>query len=60
MGIPRPPLGSLGRKCHLNVTPVGRRKEYYKGEGGGFFQVRAMMSLVSPGLPMSHPSTKNA
>jgi hypothetical protein len=27
---------------------VERRKVYYKGEGGGFPQVRAMLSLVAP------------
>jgi hypothetical protein len=30
------------------------------GEGGGFSQVRAMVSLVHPGLPMAHPNTKGA
>jgi len=33
---------------------------YYKGEGGGFPQVRAVVSLVSPNLPVAHPSTKSA
>jgi hypothetical protein len=42
------PLGSLGRKCHLDAGPVSKHKVYYKGEGGGFPQVRAMVSLVSP------------
>jgi hypothetical protein len=28
------------------------------GEGGGFRQVRAVMSLVSPKLPMACPNTK--
>jgi hypothetical protein len=28
------------------------------GEGGGFPQVRAVVSLVSPKLPMACPSTK--
>jgi hypothetical protein len=36
VGIPGFPLGSPGIKCHFDVAPVGRRKEYYKGEGGGF------------------------
>jgi hypothetical protein len=30
------------------------------GEGGGFLQVRAVMSLVSPKLPVACPSTKGA
>ncbi len=29
-------LGSLGTKCHLDVSVVERHKIYYKGEGGGF------------------------
>jgi hypothetical protein len=37
-----------------------KAQKYYKGEGGGFPQVWAMMSLVSPNLPMVHPSTKSA
>jgi len=28
------------------------------GEGGGFPQVQAMVSLVNPGLPVACPSTK--
>jgi hypothetical protein len=28
------------------------------GKGGGFPRVEAVMSLVSPGLPMACPSTK--
>jgi hypothetical protein len=35
-------------------------KVYYKGEGVGFPQVRAMVSLVSLRLPMIHLNTKNA
>jgi hypothetical protein len=45
------PLGSLGTKCHLDVGLLERHKVYYKGEGGGFPQVRAMVSLVSPSCP---------
>jgi len=33
---------------------------YYKGEGGGFPQGRAMVSLVSPSLPVARPNTKSA
>jgi hypothetical protein len=36
-----------------------RRKEYYMGEGGGFPQVRAMVSQVSPRLSMACPNTKS-
>jgi hypothetical protein len=48
VGISGLPLGSLETKCHLNVAPVERHREYYKGDGGGFPQVWAMVSLVSP------------
>jgi hypothetical protein len=54
------PLGSLGTKCHLDVRLMERYKKYYKGEGGGFPQVRAMVSLVSPSLLMMSPNTKSA
>jgi hypothetical protein len=30
------------------------------GEGGGFLRVRAVVSLVSPRLPVACPSTKGA
>jgi len=39
-------LGSPGKKSHLDVVPMGCRREYYMGEGGGFPRVRAMVSLV--------------
>jgi hypothetical protein len=39
-------LGSPGKKSHLDVAPVERCREYYMGEGGGFPQVRAVVSLV--------------
>jgi hypothetical protein len=45
------PLGSPGTKCHLNGAPMEKCKEYYKGEGDGFPQVRAVVSLVSPSCP---------
>jgi hypothetical protein len=47
VGISGFPLGSFKAKNHLDVALVERRKVYYKGEGGGFPQVRAMVSLVS-------------
>jgi len=45
------PLGSPETKIHLDVGPMERHKIYYKGEGGGFPQVRAMVSLVNPSCP---------
>ncbi len=32
----------------MDVGPVERSRVYYKREGGGFPQVRAVMSLVCP------------
>jgi hypothetical protein len=60
LGISRLPLGSPRTKCHLNAGPMAKHKVYYKGEGGGFPQVRAVVSLVSLSLPVARPSTKNA
>jgi hypothetical protein len=57
--ISRLPFGSPETKCHLDVGLVERHKEYYKGEGGGFPQVQAMVSFVSPNLPMARLNTKN-
>jgi hypothetical protein len=54
------PLGNLKTKCHLDVGLVERHKVYYKGEGGGFPQVQAVVNLVNPNLPMARPSTKSA
>jgi hypothetical protein len=54
------PLGSPKTKCHLDVIPVENYREYYKGEGGGFPQVWAVVSLVGPRLPVVCPKTKNA
>jgi hypothetical protein len=45
------PLGSPETKCHLDVGLVERHRLYYKGEGGGFPQVQAVVSLVSPSCP---------
>jgi hypothetical protein len=53
------PLGSLGTKCHLDVGLMERHIVNYKGEGGGFPQVRAMVSLVSPNFPVARPSTRS-
>jgi hypothetical protein len=49
MGFQSP--GSPEKKSHLDVVSVKHRREYYKGEGGGFPQVRAMVSLVCPCCP---------
>ncbi len=46
MGISGHPLGSPETKIHLDVAPMERRTVYYKGEGDGFPQVRAVVSFV--------------
>jgi hypothetical protein len=37
-----------------------RHKVYYKGEGGGLPQVRAVMNLVNSSLPVVFFNTKSA
>jgi len=54
------PLGSPRTKCHLDVGLMERHRVYYKGEGDGFLQARAMVSFVSSNLPMAWPNTKSA
>jgi hypothetical protein len=44
--ISRLAFGNPGTKSHLDVGPVERCRVYYKGEGDGFPQVWAMVSLV--------------
>jgi len=60
LGISGLAFGSLGTKCHLDVGLVQRHKVYYKGEGDGFPQVRAVVSLVNSSLLMAHLNTKSA
>jgi hypothetical protein len=47
-------------KSHLDVTLVESYRVYYMGEGGGFLQVWAVVSLVSPKSLVACPSTKGA
>ncbi len=58
LGILGLPLESHRTKCQLGASPVARHKVYYKGEGGGFPQVWAMVSLVTPCLLVARPCTK--
>jgi hypothetical protein len=51
-------FGSPETKSHLSVGVVEQRREYYMGEGGGFPLIRAVVSQVSPRLPMACPNTK--
>jgi hypothetical protein len=41
-------LGSPGKKSHLDVASAESCREYYKGEGGGFPRVWAVVCHVSP------------
>jgi hypothetical protein len=43
--------GVPGKKSHLDVGSVASHIVYYKGEGGGFLQVRAVVSLMCPCCP---------
>ncbi len=52
--------GSPKTKCHLDVGLMERHKVYYKGEGGGFPQAWAVVSLMSPSVLVARLSTKNA
>jgi hypothetical protein len=51
-------FGSPKTKSHSDVGAIERRREYYMGEGGGFPQIRAVVSLVSVRLPVACPNTK--
>ncbi len=52
-------LWNPGKKWHLGVGPVAKHREYYKGEGGGFPQVRVMVSLVNLCLSVVCSCMKN-
>jgi hypothetical protein len=60
LGISGLPFGRSRTKCHLDVCLVERHKVYYKGESGGFPQVRAMVNLVNLNLLVVRPITKSA
>ncbi len=51
-------LRSPRKKCHSDVASAESCIEYYMGEGGGFPLVRAVVSQVSPTLPVTCPNTK--
>jgi hypothetical protein len=51
VGISGLPLGNPGTKSHLDVAPMESCRVYYKGEGGGFPQVRAVVNIVCPSCP---------
>jgi hypothetical protein len=41
------------------ASPMAKYKYYYKGEGGGIPQVRAVVSFVNPCLLVTHMCTKS-
>jgi hypothetical protein len=41
-------FGSPEKKSHLDATPVGERKVYYREYGGGISRVRAVVCHVNP------------
>jgi len=58
LGILGLPLGSPGTKWHLGAGLMAKHKVYYKGEGGGFPKVWAVVSFVSLCLHVVRPCTK--
>ncbi len=58
VGISGFPFENPRTMSHLGVGPVAKHKIYYKGEGGGFPQVQAVVSLVSSWLPVVRSCTK--
>jgi len=54
-----PNLGVLGQN-DIRVLALWPNRKYYKGKGDGFPQVWAMVSRMSPCLPMICLCTKNA
>jgi hypothetical protein len=51
--------GSPGTKCHVGASPVAKHKVYYKGGGGGFPQVWAVVSFMNLRLLVVRPNTKS-
>jgi hypothetical protein len=47
-------------KRPFGCGPLEWRKVYYMVEGGGFPRIQAVVSVVSPRLPVACPSTKGA
>jgi hypothetical protein len=58
LGISRLPLGNPRTKWYSGASFVAKHKVYYKGEGGGFPQVRTMVSLLNLWLFVARSCTK--
>jgi hypothetical protein len=54
------PTWEFRDKMTFGCKPMAKHKEYYKGEGGGFLEVRAMVSLMSLCLFMVRSCIENA
>ncbi len=50
-GLPRGSPENPEKNSHLDVVSAEHRKEYCKGGGGGFPQVRAVVSLMCSCCP---------
>jgi hypothetical protein len=51
-------FGSPKKKSHLDANAAESCREYYMKEGGGFPWVQAVVSQMSPRLPVVCPNTK--
>jgi hypothetical protein len=51
-------LASPETKSHSDVGPMGKRIEYYMGQGGGFPRVHAVVSQVNPCCPWFVPTPR--
>jgi hypothetical protein len=60
LGILELPLESPRTKWHLDASPVVKNREYYKGEGDGFLEVRVVVNLVNLCLFVVRLCTKSA
>jgi hypothetical protein len=60
LGILGLPLENPETKWHLGVGPMAKHKEYYKGEGGSFPRIQAVVNFVSSCLHVVCPCTKSA
>jgi hypothetical protein len=53
-------LESPRTKSHSDVGAAKKHIEHYMGEGDGFLRVWAMVSFVSPELPVACPNIESA
>jgi len=51
-------FGSPNKMCHSDVASATSRREYYKGEGGGFPRVRALGESCVSKCPWQVPTLK--